>query len=120
MNVGKTTAVVVMISVLFGCSVITRKINRMTGYSQAQELQKTGQPAEATILEIRDTGMTMNNDPIVDFVLEVRPEGKKAYKAETRMRISRIEIPQFQPGAVVEVNYDPNDPSRVSFNLNNQ
>ncbi|MCX6558656.1 MAG: DUF3592 domain-containing protein [Candidatus Aminicenantes bacterium] len=118
MRVAKTTAVVVMISALFGCSVITRKIDRMTGYSQAQELEQTGQPAEATILKIRDTGMTVNNDPVVDFLLEVRPESKKAYKAETRMRISRIEIPQFQPGAVVKVNYDPNDPSRVSFDLN--
>jgi hypothetical protein len=35
------------------------------------------------------------------------------------MRISRIEIPQFQPGAVVHVNYDPNNPSRISFDLNN-
>jgi uncharacterized protein YceK len=119
MSVGKATAVVVMISVLSGCSLITRKIDRMTGYSQAQELEKTGQPAEATILEIRDSGITVNNDPVVDFVLEVRPEGKEAYKAKTRMRISRIEIPQFQPGAVVHVNYDPNNPSRISFDLNN-
>jgi hypothetical protein len=44
----------------------------------------------------------------VDFVLEVRPRGKEACQAKTRMRISRIEIPQFQPGAVVKVKYDPN------------
>jgi len=119
MSVGKATMVVVMISVLSSCSVITRKIDRMTGYRQAQELEKTGQTAEATILEIRDSGITVNNDPVVDFVLEVRPEGKEAYKAKTRMRISRIEIPQFQPGALVQVNYDPNNPARVSFNLNN-
>ena len=116
MSTGKTAASVVMLSVLFGCS----WINRTTGYSQAKELEKIGLPAEATILEIRDSGITVNNDPVVDFVLEVRPKGKEAYQAKTRMLISRIEIPQFQPGAVVRVNYDPNNPSRVSFDLKNK
>lgn len=97
----------------FGCSAVYNRV----GITQARELNRIGRPAEATILEIRDTRMTLNDDPIVDFVLEVRPEGREAYRAETRMPISRIEIPQFQPGAVVRVNYDPDDPSRVSFDL---
>lgn len=116
MKVGKTAAYLTILSFLFGCSAIYR----VTGISQALELEKAGRPAEATILEISDTGMTLNDDPVVDFILEVRPEGKEAYQAKTRMPISRIKIPQFQPGAVLRVNYDPNNPSRVSFDLNDR
>ncbi len=113
MKIGKIAACLVLLSLMLGCSAIYRS----TGISQARELEKTGLPAEATILQIRDTGMTLNNDPVVDFMLEVRPEGKAPYRAKTRMPISRLEIPRFQPGAVVRINYDPNDPSRVSFDL---
>jgi len=113
MNEGKMATGFVILSLMLGCSVFYRA----TGISQARKLDKTGRPAEATILEIRDTGMTLNDDPVVDFVLEVRPEGMEPYRARTRMPISRIEIPRFQPGAIVRVNVDPNDPSRVSFDL---
>jgi hypothetical protein len=116
MKGGRIALLVLLLAVLGGCAVI----NRATGITQARELQRTGLPAEATILEISDTGMTLNEDPVVDFMLEVRPEGKEAYRARTRMPISRIRIPQFQPGAVVPVNYDPKDPSRVSFQLAGQ
>jgi hypothetical protein len=89
----------------------------MDGVSQANELQRTGVSAEATILKIWDTGMTVNLDPVVGFLLEVRPPGGEPYQAETKILVSRLSIPQVQPGAVVQVRLDPARPSRVSLDL---
>ena len=91
--------------------------DRMSGVSDAKELQKTGEPAEATILQIWDTGMTVNDDPVIRFLLEVHPAGKPAYQAETKIRISRIAISRFQPGAVVPVRIDPRHSKHVALDI---
>ena len=92
-------------------------INHMDGVAQARQLQKTGLAAQATILRIWDTGMTVNDDPVVGFLLEVRPPGGAPYQAETKLLVSRLSIPQVQPGAIVPVRYDPAVPSHVSLEL---
>lgn len=91
--------------------------NKWSGISQAQQLQASGVLAAATIVKIWDTRMTVNEDPVVGFLLEVRPEDQPAYQAETKLLISRLAIPQIQPGAVVTVRYDRANPSRVSLDL---
>jgi hypothetical protein len=98
---------------LNGCAIA----NKMSGVSQAKELQTNGEPAQAEILKIWDTGMTVNDDPVVGFLLEVRPDGKDAYQAETKLLISRISVSQVQPGAVVPVRIDRVDPKRVSLDI---
>jgi hypothetical protein len=91
--------------------------NKMSGVSQAKELHASGNPAKAEILKIWDTGMTVNDDPVVGFRLKVTPEGKSDYEAETKLRIPRLEVSQYQPGAVVDVRVDPSDPQRVSLDI---
>ena len=66
-----------------------------------------GLPAQATILKVSDTGTTINNDPVVRLLLEVQPPDQPTFQAETERLISRLQIPQVQPGAVVQVKYDP-------------
>lgn len=66
-----------------------------------------GLPAQATILEISDTGTTINNNPVVKLLLEVQTPGGLPFQAEAERLISRLDIPQFQPGAVVPARYDP-------------
>ena len=96
-----------------GCAIA----NKWSGISQAQQLQASGLVAAATVLRIWDTGMTVNDDPVVGFLLEVRPPDQPAYQVETKLLISRLAIPQIQPGALVTVRYDPADLSRVSLDL---
>lgn len=67
----------------------------------------SGLPAEATVLEINDTGMTINQSPVVRMILEVRPPGGSPFRAETEQWIGRLQVHQIQPGAVVQVRYDP-------------
>ena len=96
-----------------GCAVV----DSMSGEGEARRIRQVGTPAEALVLAIRDTGMTINNDPVVAFSLEVRPAGGRPYQAETRGRIGRLDVPQIQPGAVLPVSIDPGDPRKVALRL---
>jgi hypothetical protein len=77
-------------------------------------LMKNGVQAEATIVDVNDTGMTVNEIyPVIKFTLEVRPPEGQPFRAESKELINRMDIPTFQPGAVVPVLYDPKNPSSV-------
>ena len=78
---------------------------------------KDGTPAQATILRIWDTGTTINDNPVVGFLLEVHPQNLPAYQAESKSMIPRLSIPQFQPGANVPVKIDPRNQSRVALDI---
>ena len=78
---------------------------------------KDGTLAQATILRIWDTGMTLNDNPVVGFLLEVRPQNLPAYQAESKSMISRLSISQFQPGATIPVKIDPQNHARVVLDI---
>jgi hypothetical protein len=97
-----------------GCSLI----DAMDGYGEAKELQSVGVAAQAKILSIADTGITVNEDPVIRLAVEVRPADGPPYQATIkRLLVSRLEVAQYQPGTVIGVRYDPKDPSRVSIDL---
>jgi hypothetical protein len=85
----------------------------LNGEGQVRELRKTGQPAKATILKISDTGVTINDDPVALLDVEVHPAKGAPFRARTKCQISRLEVPQFQPGQTIPVLYDPADHTRV-------
>ena len=91
--------------------------DRMSGMGQAKELSRSGLSAPAAILKIWDTGVTVNDDPVVGFLLDVRPADQPAFQAETKICISRVLIPQYQPGAIVPVRFDPKDRRCVSLDI---
>jgi len=102
------------LTVGLGCS-ITGMVDRMTGEDASREVRETGLPALATVLEIHETGVKVNDDPVVGFRLEVTADGRVPWTAETRALVSLLAIPRIQPGAVLPVRYDPADPSRVAL-----
>jgi hypothetical protein len=76
---------------------------------------KRGVPAEATILEVKETGITLqSNYPVAKLLLEVRPREGEPYQAWTKCAVNRFDIPAFQPGAMVRVVIDPRHPKRVA------
>lgn len=82
---------------------------------KSRQLITNGEPARAVILKVWETGMVMNEtNPQVGLLLEVQPANRPAFQAETKMFISMIQVPQFQPGAVLGVKYDPKDPRKVA------
>lgn len=77
--------------------------------AKAQHLMANGQAGSATITAVRDTGMTIDDNPTVEIDLDVSLAGGAPYAVTHRQTISRIAIPSFQPGATVPVRVDPAD-----------
>ena len=71
-----------------------------------------GTLAKARIVSAKNNG-AMNNDPYVDFVLEVQPEGGEPYQVEYRTLVSQMAIPRVQPDTEIDVWVDPTNPQAV-------
>ena len=71
---------------------------------------RTGQPATARVVSVRDTGGSINDHPKVDLELEVgRPDGTTS-TVTTRLYVARLAVPRVQPGCEIEVRIDPERP----------
>jgi hypothetical protein len=92
-------------------------IDGFSGRTEACAVLAIGKPAAGTITRLIDTGTTINNDPVIEFVVQVVPEAGEAYEARTKALVSRLDIPAVQPGRVVPVKYDPANPARIALDL---
>jgi hypothetical protein len=63
------------------------------------------------ILDISDTGVTINKNPYVKLHLRVEPMGMMPYETEVKAMVPRLSIPG--PGDSVRVKFDPNNPEDV-------
>jgi len=79
----------------------------------AGRLQKTGLPGTARILEVRDTGVTINRNPQVKLILEVKNSFGQKYNAQCRVLVSRINPGAYMPGMEVPVKIDPKNEQNV-------
>jgi hypothetical protein len=108
----RAAALSVLASILAGCAMI----DRMSGVAETKRLQASGVAASARIMEIWDTGITVNQDPVIGMKVEVTRADGSTYSATIpKTLISRLDIPRFQLGAVVEVRVDPQDPAKVAL-----
>jgi metallo-beta-lactamase class B len=95
---------------LAGCGIVAH----FTGEDVNDKVRASGLPAEATVLAVSETGMWVNDNPIVALDLEVRAPGRAPWKARAKQLVSVVALPSVQPGTVLEVMYDPADPTRVA------
>lgn len=83
---------------------------------QNNAILQTGIQAPAVILNVEDTGASMNDNPQVRFTLQVNPlDGRPSFQAVTTKFISRLQIGMINPGSPVTVRYDPNDTTKVAI-----
>ncbi len=109
-----TSGIFAALVVLLGCS-FSGMVERMTGEDVNRQVRAHGLPARGTVLDIWDTGVKVNDDPVVGLRLEVRAEGRPPWVGETKALVSLLDIPRVQPGATLAVRYDPTDPSRIAL-----
>lgn len=107
----RALVVACLFTLAMGCGIA----DRFTGENVARQIRASGVPAEATVVQIWDTGVTVNNDPVVGFLLEVKPENQATFQAKTKALVSRLAVPRVQPGARLRVFYDPKDTTRVAI-----
>lgn len=81
--------------------------------NKKRNILENGIQARAVITQVRDTGVTINDNPRVELTLQVQPEGAMPFEAKKKVTVSRVRIPSI--GGTMWVRYDPADPSRVEF-----
>src|SRR5215216_733129 len=84
------------------------------GMSQNSGLVKTGISAPAVILDVQDTGVSMNNSMHARLTLQVTPADRPPFQAVATTFVNRFQVGLLVPGASVQVKYDPNDISKVA------
>jgi Short C-terminal domain len=78
----------------------------------AENLIATGSKAVGTVVAVRDTGMTVNDNPRIKMTFRLEPlDGSPAFDAEKTRTVSRLEIPR--QGDRYPVWYDPAEPTKT-------
>lgn len=83
-----------------------------------RRILRTGEPGKAKVLRMFETGVTVNNNPMVKLELEVTPQRGATYVTMTRVIVSRLNPMMYGPGSVVSVKIDINDPQQVVIDPN--
>ena len=85
--------------------------------SAACELQRTGMPARAIVLDQVETGVLDGDLIELELTVRVLPEEGEAFEAVSLLAVSPFVLPQVEPGRFVPVRFDPADPTRVAIDL---
>jgi hypothetical protein len=81
---------------------------------QAEDLFQTGAKGAGTVVQVRDTGTTINDNPRVNMTFRIEPlDGSAAFDVTKKATVSRVEIPR--QGDRYPVWYDPEDTSRWAY-----
>ena len=81
---------------------------------RAENLFQTGAKGAGTVIQVRDTGMTVNNNPRIKMTFRVEPlAGGAAFDVTKTKTVSRVEIPR--QGERYPVWYDPQDHDSWAF-----
>jgi hypothetical protein len=81
---------------------------------KAQALVETGSRGIGQVLNVQDTGMTMNDNPRVRMTFRIEPiDGSAAFEAEKTSTVSRVQIPRA--GDRYPVWYDAADHSSWAY-----
>jgi hypothetical protein len=78
-----------------------------------KKLLSEGTQARAVVINVQDTGMTINDNPRVKLTFQVQPDGAVPFEATKKVTVSRVSIPRI--GDQYFVRYDPADPSNVEL-----
>jgi hypothetical protein len=107
------------LALTIGITVFALRFIRKT-VGQNRGVLQDGIPAQARIVNVRQTGVMLNNQPQIAFDLEVQPPGGTPYPVQAKAIIPLINIPQFQPGAEIPVKIHPTDPTQIALDIYQQ
>ena len=97
---------------------VFRMLGNLNKAGQAtQQLLMTGVPATATVMQLQDGGMRVNDNPMVNVMLQIESAQFGSYQAVVQSIVPMIKLAQVQPGQMVNVKIDPSNPQRVALDL---
>src|SRR5213075_3177958 len=81
---------------------------------RAEALMATGSKGAGTVVQVQDTGMTVNDNPRIKMTFRVEPlDGTPAFDTTKTTTVSRVQIPR--QGDRYPVWYDPQDTSKWMY-----
>ncbi|MEO6629453.1 MAG: hypothetical protein ABIP03_12910 [Aquihabitans sp.] len=81
---------------------------------KAENLMATGSKAVGTISSVRDTGMTVNDNPRVELSFTIQPlDGGPSFESSKTVTVSRVRIPQA--GQRYPVWFDAQDHQQFAY-----
>jgi 3D (Asp-Asp-Asp) domain-containing protein len=89
------------------------RFQRLINLVGFRAIMQNGQAAQAMILNMWDTGVSINDNPRTGMTIEVRPANGAPFQDEVKQVISRLQTSQYQPGQMLEVKYDPANSKKV-------
>jgi hypothetical protein len=90
----------------------TQQVDALAAKAQ---LAQTGMPATGRLLQVQQTGTLVNYNPEIRALVEVHHPQMGVYQVQTTAVIPQISIPQFQPGAQVQVRINPQNPQDIAL-----
>jgi len=76
---------------------------------------KNAVTAQARVMKVWDTGVSINDNPQVGLLLHVTPSMAAAFDVEAKTIVSRLNAALVQPGITAEIKYDPHNPKRLQI-----
>ncbi len=79
----------------------------------AAALYGSGLAGSATIDAVSDTGMFVNQAPVLALDMTVTIPGREPYRTTHKQLVSHAALARFQPGAVMPVRVSADDPNQL-------
>ena len=99
-------------------SELGEEVGKLKDYEAATRvLPADGLQGDAIVTSVQDTGVQVNNMPMLEVGLQVSLEGRDAYEASVKQVVQRSAVPRVQPGMKVPVRVDPQHPEAVAIDL---
>jgi hypothetical protein len=76
---------------------------------------KNAVAAQARVMKVWDTGVSINDNPQVGLLLHVTPSMSAAFDVEAKTIVSRLNAALVQPGITADIKYDPQKPKRLEI-----
>jgi hypothetical protein len=87
------------------------------GTKESKRIKRFGREATGKVLAIGENSeggvVTINDQPLLNLQLEVHDASVPPYVVSFDTIIPRAAVPQFQPGAVIPIKIDPENPEKV-------
>lgn len=103
-------ALFAIVAAIVGATIL---VGKLLVSSPHDDLLTTGQEADAVILEVRETGTSVDHYDEVEVLLEVFPENEPSFQVKHTTAIHRTSFRLYQPGSKTTVRYDPSDPASL-------
>ena len=81
----------------------------------ALDIARKGEPDMAIILQVWETGRTVNDNPRIKLLLEIRHSTMVPYEVEVRQNIAKDDMRLYQPGRTLQVKVDSRNPRKVAI-----